>query len=302
MRAWCLFPSFDRYLPCRYLPFWGGSRKAAEIAPAVPAAEDIVKEAKMGQLTGKVAIVTGASRGIGAAAALALGKAGVTVVLAARDGRMAGDVAQSVAAAGGTAIARSIDVSDYSSVAALVAETHGLYGRLDILVNNAGVIEPIASVADSDPAVWARNIEINLTGAYNPIRAVLPGMIAVGGGTIVNVSSGAAIRPLEGWSAYCAGKAGLAMLTRSVILENPANGIRVFGFQPGTTDTDMQVLIRASGINQVSQIPRENLTPVAHPAAAIVYLCTSAADDLNGQEFSLRDDAFRARLNLGAAA
>ena len=129
------------------------------------------------------------------------------------------------------------------------------------------------------------------------VNMALP-MIQAGGGTIVNVSSGAAMRPLEGWSAYCTGKAGLAMLTRAIALENPDNGIRVFGFQPGTTDTDMQVTIRASGINRVSQIPRANLTPVAHPAAAIVYLCTEAAADLNGQEFSLGDEAFRARLNL----
>ena len=88
------------------------------------------------------------------------------------------------------------------------------------------------------------------------------------------------------------------MLTRAVALETLGQGIRVFGFQPGTTDTDMQVLIRASGINQISQIPRGNLTPVAHPAAAIVYLCTPAADDLNGQEFSLRDEGFRTRLGL----
>jgi 3-oxoacyl-[acyl-carrier protein] reductase len=124
-------------------------------------------------------------------------------------------------------------------------------------------------------------------------------MMAAGGGTIVNVSSGAAIRPLEGWSAYCSAKAGLHMLTRAIALETAGKGIRVFGFQPGTTDTDMQVLIRASGVNPVSQIPRENLTPVAHPAAAIVYLCTPAADDLNGQEFSLRDEAFpSAKLGL----
>jgi 3-oxoacyl-[acyl-carrier protein] reductase len=185
-----------------------------------------------------------------------------------------------------------------SAVEALVAGTENRFGRVDALINNAGVIEPIASIADSDPMAWARNIEINLTGAYFPIRAVLPRMIKAGGGTIVNVSSGAGIRPLEGWSAYCTGKAGLVMLTRAIMLENPHNGIRVFGFQPGTTDTDMQVTIRASGINMVSRIPRENLTPVAHPAAAIVYLCTPAADDLNGQEFSLRDEAFRARLNL----
>ena len=252
----------------------------------------------MGDLAGKVIIVTGASRGIGEAAALALGKAGATLMLTARDGKLAGDVAQAVVAAGGRATARSCDVSDYAATAALVAETISQFGRVDALVNNAGVIEPIARIEDSDPAVWARNIEINLIGAYNAVRAVLPGMIGQGGGTIVNVSSGAAIRPLEGWSAYCTGKAGMHMMTRAIHLELAEKGIRVFGFQPGTTDTDMQVLIRASGINQISQIPRGNLTPVAHPAAAIVYLCTPAADDLNGQEFSLRDDAFRARLNL----
>lgn len=252
----------------------------------------------MGDLAGKVIIVTGASRGIGEAAALALGKAGATLMLTARDGKLAGDVAQAVVAAGGRATARSCDVSDYAATAALVAETISQFGRVDALVNNAGVIEPIARIEDSDPAAWARNIEINLIGAYNAVRAVLPGMIAQRGGTIVNVSSGAAIRPLEGWSAYCTGKAGMHMMTRAIHLELAEKGIRVFGFQPGTTDTDMQVLIRASGINQISRIPRGNLTPVAHPAAAIVYLCTPAADDLNGQEFSLRDDAFRARLNL----
>jgi 3-oxoacyl-[acyl-carrier protein] reductase len=252
----------------------------------------------MGSLNGKVIIVTGASRGIGAAAAAALAKAGATVMLAARDGRLATEMAQSIANAGGQTAARACDVADYQSVASLAAETMSRFGRIDALINNAGVIEPISSIADSDPSVWASNIQINLTGAYFAIRAVLPGMIKSGGGTIVNVSSGAAIRPLEGWSAYCSGKAGLHMLTRAIALETAGQGIRVFGFQPGTTDTDMQVLIRASGINPISQIPRASLTPVAHPAEAIVYLCTPAADDLSGQEFSLRDEAFRSRLDL----
>jgi 3-oxoacyl-[acyl-carrier protein] reductase len=249
----------------------------------------------MKRLAGKVMIVTGASRGIGAATAGALAKAGVIVVLAARDGRKAADVA---AAIGETASGHACDVSDYAAVEALVSETLARFGRLDGLINNAGVIEPIAPIAQGDPATWARSIGVNLIGAYNAIRAVLPGMLASGGGTIVNVSSGAAIRPLEGWSAYCSAKAGLHMLTRAVALETEGQGIRVFGFQPGPTDTDMQGPIRASGINPISQIPRENLTPVAHPAAAIVYLCTADADDLVGQEFSLRDTSFRARLGL----
>lgn len=252
----------------------------------------------MTTLSGKVVIVTGASRGIGAAAAEALAAAGAAVVLTARDGVLASEIASRITTAGGKAAAMSCDVADYAAVEALVAKTTRDFGRPDILINNAGVIEPIATIADADPAAWATNIQINLIGAFNAVRAVLPGMIATGNGTIVNVSSGAALRPLEGWSAYCSGKAGMAMLTQAIKLEAGAAGVRVFGFQPGTTDTDMQVLIRASGINVISQIPRANLTPVAHPAKAIVYLCTSDADDMVGAEFSLRDEAFRKRIGL----
>jgi 3-oxoacyl-[acyl-carrier protein] reductase len=253
----------------------------------------------MPSLTGKVAIVTGASRGIGAAAALALGEAGASVVLAARSGKQADANARRISEAGGKAIAMECDVSDYHACQRLVHETAQRFGPPDVLVNNAGVIEPIGMVASGEPEAWARSIEINLTGAYYAIRAVLHGMLERGHGDIINVSSGAALRPQEGWSAYCAGKAGLAMLTRSIDLEHRAAGIRVFGFQPGTTDTDMQVTIRASGINPISKIPRELLTPVAHPARAIVYLCTKEADDLAGKEFSLRDDDFRRRIGLG---
>jgi NAD(P)-dependent dehydrogenase (short-subunit alcohol dehydrogenase family) len=249
-------------------------------------------------LAGKVAIVTGASRGIGAAAALALGEAGASVVLAARTTAQAEANARQINAAGGKAAAIACDVSDYAACQRLVQETTERFGPPDVLVNNAGVIEPISMVGEADPAEWARSIEINLIGAYYVIRAVLPGMIERGHGDIINVSSGAAHRPLEGWSAYCAGKAGLAMLTRSIDLEHRPAGIRVFGFQPGTTDTDMQVTIRASGVNMVSRIPREQLTPVAHPARAIVYLCSEEADDLAGKEFALGNDDFRRRIGL----
>jgi NAD(P)-dependent dehydrogenase (short-subunit alcohol dehydrogenase family) len=189
-------------------------------------------------------------------------------------------------------------VAEYGAVERLVRETCERFGAIDVLVNNAGVVEPIAMVAEADPAAWARNVQINLAGAFNAVRAVLPAMLAAGKGTIINLSSGAAHRPLEGWSAYCAAKAGLAMLTRAIALETEGKGIRVFGFAPGTTDTDMQVTIRASGINRISRIPRGDLTPVAHPARAIVYLCKAEADDLAGQEFALGDAAFRQRIGL----
>jgi NAD(P)-dependent dehydrogenase (short-subunit alcohol dehydrogenase family) len=247
-------------------------------------------------LQGKIALVTGASRGLGEGVARALAQDGAAVMLLARDGDLARTVAGEIVAEGGRAEALACDVSDYLSVERAVADTRQRLGGLDILVNNAGVIEPIAEIAASDPAIWARNIQINLIGAYYVVRAVLDGMLQ-GGGTIINVSSGAAYRPLEGWSSYCAGKAGLAMLTRSLALET--TGVRLFGFSPGTIDTDMQVKIRASGLNQVSQIPRGNLSPVEHAVRGLVYLCNGASDDLAGQDVSMRDEAFRKRIGLG---
>ena len=98
--------------------------------------------------------------------------------------------------------------------------------------------------------------------------------------------------------AYCSGKAGLAMFTRAIVLETEGKGIRVFGFSPGTIDTEMQVKIRASGMNMISQIPRGDLSPVADAVRGLVYLCGAEADDLIGQDASMRDDAFRARIGL----
>ncbi len=250
------------------------------------------------KLDGKVALVTGASRGLGEGAARGLAREGAAVMLLARDGDLARTVAEAILADGGRAEALACDVSDYASVERAVADTRQRFGGLDILVNNAGVIEPISPLADSDPAVWARNIQINLVGAYNVVRAVIDGMLVTGGGTIVNVSSGAAHRPMEGWSAYCAGKAGLAMVTRSIALETAGRGIRVFGLSPGTIDTDMQVKIRASGLNPVSRIPRGDLAPVEHAVRGLLYLCDHASDDLIGQDVSIRDEAVRRRVGL----
>jgi 3-oxoacyl-[acyl-carrier protein] reductase len=250
------------------------------------------------RLDGKVALITGAGRGLGEGVARTMAAQGAAVMLVARDAAAVQAVAREITAAGGKAEAMACDVSDYAAVECAVAATRQKLGGLDILVNNAGVIEPIAELANSDPKLWARNIEINLIGAYYVARAVLEGMLTSGGGTIVNVSSGAAYRPLEGWSAYCSGKAGLAMMTRAIALETQGKGIRVFGFSPGTIDTEMQVKIRASGMNMISQIPRGNLAPVEHAVRALMYLCDSAADDLIGQDASTRDEAFRQRVGL----
>jgi NAD(P)-dependent dehydrogenase (short-subunit alcohol dehydrogenase family) len=105
----------------------------------------------------------------------------------------------------------------------MVDETEQRLGSIDILVNNAGIIEPIGTLVQSDPAAWARSIEVNLVGAYHTARATLPRMLEACKGTVINISSGAAHRPLEGWSAYCSAKAGLAMLTNAIALEHSQN-------------------------------------------------------------------------------
>ncbi len=250
-------------------------------------------------LAGKHVVVTGASRGIGAAAAVALSRAGASLTLIARDGGRLAEVAQAIAATGGKAAHLPCNVSDFSALSRQLDVARGRFGPVDILINNAGVIEPTARIVDGDPAIWARNIEINLIGAYNLVRAVLPEMMAAGSGRIINLSSSAAFQPLEGWSAYCAAKAGLAMLTRAIVLEAGASPIRVFGLSPGTTDTDMHVVVRASGLNRVSQIPRESLRPVEVAARQVLYLCTPDADDLSGSEVAVTDPEFRRRVGLG---
>jgi NAD(P)-dependent dehydrogenase (short-subunit alcohol dehydrogenase family) len=252
----------------------------------------------MGRLSGKSVIVTGASRGIGAAAAEAMAAEGAALLLLARSSDGITTLATRLRKTGAQAEAMTCDVSEFTQVQAAVARAHEAFGRIDALINNAGVIAPIGPMAAADPRAWAHATDINFKGVFYGIRAVLPQMRAQGSGTIVNLGSGAAHNPLEGWSHYCAAKAATEMLTRCTHLENRGRGIRVFSLSPGTVATDMQRAIRASGINPVSQMDFASHAPVEEPARALVWLCTDDAAGFAGQEVSLRDPAIRARIGL----
>ena len=252
----------------------------------------------MHDLTGKVAIITGASRGIGAATAIAMANAGASVVLAARTLDQIEAIAERIRDAGGNAIAVACDVSNFQAMENAVASCTDAYGKLDIFVGNAGVIDPIGPLATSNPASWAYAVQINLIGAYNGLRAVLPIMQAQQSGTIINISSGAAHSPMEGWSHYCAAKAATAMLLNNAQLEHANDHIRFLGFRPGTVATYMQAAIKASGINPVSQMdPSEHFQP-EWPAQAIVWMCTDDADEFLGQELYMGDEEIQRRAGL----
>lgn len=246
----------------------------------------------------KVAAVTGANRGLGRAIAVELARAGYAVVVGARVPGSAAETLAEIELAGGEATAAACDVTVYSQVERFVATALDTYGRLDVLVNNAAIIEPMVPLMESDPEEWERSVKTNLLGVYYGCRAAAPHFEALGGGVIVNISSGAAHRPLFQWSAYCTGKAGVAMLTQCLALETREKDIRVYGFQPAVVATDMQRKIRSRRVNEVSDLPADALLDPAIPAKVVVRLCEMAPEDLNGQDLTIRDQELLRRLGL----
>ena len=246
-------------------------------------------------LNGKTVLITGASRGIGEAAAQTFIEAGANVMLTARNfskletrKKDLGDRAEFFAG----------DISDPNFVIELVDFCFQHFGALDILINNAGTILPIGRIHEISPAEWSNVIDTNLKSVFYTVNAVLPKMIEKREGTILNVSSGAAHNPLEAWSHYCSSKAGAAMLTKCLHNEYFQYGIRSMGLSPGTVATQMQAEIKESGINQVSKLDWSVHIPADWPARALLWMCGDEANEFIGKEVSLRDEIIRRKVKL----
>lgn len=196
-------------------------------------------------LAGRVAVITGASSGIGAAVAEVLSSQGVAVALGARREDRLRELAARISEGGGRAVWRRMDVTERSDVAALVEHATEELGPVDILVNNAGLM-PLSPIADLEVDDWVRMVDVNVKGVLFGIAAVLPGMLERGRGHIVNVGSLAGRRPFPGGTVYSATKFAVRSLTWGLQLElSAARGIRVTDVQPGVVETELLENARA---------------------------------------------------------
>jgi len=238
----------------------------------------------MPEMTGKVALVTGASRGIGAAVARAFRAAGANVALAARNAdaldRLAGELGRD----DGHALAVPTDVSDPAAVAALVERTVERFGRLDFACNNAaGGGHPPTPLADVAIEAFDSGIATSLRGVFLSLRAEIPAIVDSGGGAIVNMSSTAGTQAVGGLASYVAAKHGLEGLTRVAALDYADRGVRVNAVAPGPILTDN--LRRAGSAAQQAAAAAMPLQRVGRPeevAAAVVWLCSDAAGFVTG--------------------
>ena len=234
-------------------------------------------------LDGRVALVAGASRGIGAATAEAFADAGAAVVLAARDAAALEAVAKRIENRGGRAAAIRADVSGAGSVAGLVDAVLDRYGRLDAAFNNATAGPLPAPLADIDPGEFDRGIATNVRGTFLGMKYQIAAMLGTGGGAIVNMASLAGVTGVANLAAYVAGKAGIIGLTRVAALDYADQGIRVNVVAPGTILTHH---LEAAGPEAqrmaAMAAPMRRIGSAAEVAQVVVWLCSPASSYITG--------------------
>ena len=233
-------------------------------------------------LDGKVAVVTGAGRGIGEAIACAYAGAGAAVCAAARTRAEIDSTAEKIRQAGGSAISIVADVRDPDSVQHLVDATVREFGGLDIFVVNAGVHLDRSRIEDSDPELWKETLETNLMGAYHCVRAAIPHLKRRGGGKIITIGSGMGHNGVEGRASYCCSKAGLWMLTRILAQELWRDNISVNELIPGPVLSNMN-----SRDSHVSKISSEWVKSPQEVTDLALFLATQPEIGPTAQSFSL---------------
>lgn len=232
----------------------------------------------MAELQGKVALITGASRGIGRAIALAYAEAGASVAVTARTAGQLDALVAEMEGFGGTALAVPADLAVEADIQRIAETTSRRFGHIDILVNNAAIIHPRIDLVDFDPALWRQVLDVNLTAVALLTKAVLPGMIAQGTGKIINISSIGGRMGAKGRSAYRVTKAALISLTESVAAEVKRHGIDVNCICPGGVDTEGY----REAFNSQGRADNPRLMESEEIAALALFLASDASSAITG--------------------
>lgn len=251
----------------------------------------------MSDLKGKIVALTGASRGIGAAAAREMAPDGPHMVLCARKAESCAETKAAVEALGASAECHGFDVADADACAAFVDGVLAEHGRIDVLINNAGmnVMGPVSEVT---PARFQSVLIGNVMGPYNLISAALPSMLAHDAGTIINITSARAFMPDRFYAAYCSSKAALLSMTQCLHYDLAETGVKIFALSPGFTQTDMVAEIYASPAFRAQALtPNQGQKP-ERPARMLAWLAREAPADLAGKhcEIQFNDLTLRAGL------
>jgi NAD(P)-dependent dehydrogenase (short-subunit alcohol dehydrogenase family) len=248
------------------------------------------------QSAGKVAIVTGGGRGFGRAMAEALAADGATVAVTARSADQLAETVALITQKGGRAAAFMADVIDSAAVKKMVADVEQKLGPIDILVNNAGVGGPVGPAWENDPDEWWRILEVNVHGPFLCAMAVLPAMISRRKGRIINIASGAGIRPLPHNSSYSVSKTALVRFTECLALETKEYGVQVFTVRPGLGRTAITEKIASSPEGQkwmpeiAELLDKGEDLPMERVSQLVLFLSQGQADALTGRYFMVHDD------------
>jgi 3-oxoacyl-[acyl-carrier protein] reductase len=234
-----------------------------------------------------VALITGGGRGIGQAVALRLAKNGWDVAIASRS---AGELADTAGQALRKVLAITADVSNADDVRAMVRRTESELGPIDLLVNNAGITGPMTPFWETDPQDWWRCQEVNLLGPVLCCRAVVPGMIERKRGRIINLSSGAGVRPVPNFGAYAVSKASVLRFSEQLALELAPHGIAVFPIRPGVVRTRMVEAVRQSVPIVQKFLDEGKDVPPEATADLVEYLASGRGDALSGCLLSVQEN------------